>query len=328
MSLSETMNNKAHSNDHTFAVAIALTHDHALMACGFLAKLRYFHPQCDLFIITDQSSLQTASNIAEAFDAKKTVVTDNMGFDCLEWGPIVTSKFRVFDLPTNKPVVFLDIDQILAKPIDGFVKKFLESNVILAGGADDEPLCNQFQDGKTPEGLDPNITKVINTGAFITIPNQEMYEEIRLSIPRFSGLTRLPTQGLINGLLHEKGIPFDVYGDEFMIGPFNKNVIDPESAALVHLWTPRPPFMWPNPKRTGVDGDLTWEECVSNFEANGVRYPFERLRDEYMQQMFLFEKNYSELASTIEKPDLHNIHYHDFLDSKTNLLSVTQKFDV
>lgn len=304
-------------NDNQFAVAIALTHDHALMACGFLAKLRYFHPSCDLFVITDESSLQTATRVAKGFDAKAPVVTDKMGFDCLEWGPVVTSKFRVFDLPTDKPVVFLDIDQILAKPINSFVGKYLASDAIIAGGADDEPLGNQFKDGQTPPGLDPKANLVINTGAFIAMPDPAIFQMIKMAIPKFSGLTRLPTQGVINGLLYQNDLRFDVFGDEFMIGPFNKRVADqPSSAALIHLWTPRPPFIFPNPKRIGVDGNLTWEQCVEDFERkNRVKYPFIFLRNEYMAQMRLFEEKFSHLMPDIERPQGHLDQYRSYLVS-------------
>ncbi|MGR8934542.1 MAG: hypothetical protein ACU837_09175 [Gammaproteobacteria bacterium] len=63
-------------DDCKFAVAIAVTHDHALMACDLLAKLRHFHPGCDLYIFTDEPSLYTALKIAKGFDAEAPVVTD------------------------------------------------------------------------------------------------------------------------------------------------------------------------------------------------------------------------------------------------------------
>ncbi|MBG77466.1 MAG: hypothetical protein CL570_00335 [Alphaproteobacteria bacterium] len=316
-------------DDNQFAVAIALTHDHALMACGFLAKLRHFHPGCDLFIITDKPSLQTATEIAKGFDAKEPIVTDKMGFDCLEWGAIVTSKFRVFDLPTDKPVMFLDIDQILAKPVTSFVEKYLKSDAIIAGGADDEPLGNQFKGGQTPAGLDPNANLVINTGAFVTIPDPEIFQMIKRAIPEFSGSTRLPTQGLINGLLYQNDLRFDVYGDDFMIGPFNKRVLDkPSSATLIHLWTPRPPFMFPNPQRTGVDGNLTWKQCVIEFEeTHKEKYPYAYLRNEYMNQMRVFEEKFSRLVPNIERPQGHLNHYHKFLSAASNSQSSKLTFD-
>lgn len=306
-------------SDNEFAIVIALTHDHALMACGFLAKVRHFHPLCDLYIITDRHSLDTATRVAYGFGAKETIVTDEMGFDCLEWGTIVTSKFRVFDLPTDKPVVFLDIDQILTKPIDSFVHRFINSDCIIAGGSDDEPLGNQFLKGRIPVGLDPNATKVLNTGAFITRPNKKVFEMIKDEIPKFSGLVRLPTQGLINGFLYQRNLRFDTYKDDFMIGPFNSRVLDqPSTAALVHLWTPRPPFMFPNPHREGVDGDLTWVKCVSDFESKnlGKKYPFAFLRDSYMAQIEIFEERYSEIILNIERPLAHLNHYNIFLQSK------------
>lgn len=306
-------------NDRKFAVAIALTHDHALMACGFLAKLRHFHPGCDLYIITDAPSLKTAIKIAKGFDAKEPVVTDSMGFDCLEWGPIVTSKFRVFDLPTDKPVVFLDIDQILAKPLEPFIGKYLESGAVIAGGADDGSLGMQFKQGQTPAGIDPDATLVINTGAFIAIPDRHLFQTIKNEIPNFSGLTRLPTQGVINGILYQNDLHFEVFGDEFMIGAFNDRVVDqPSSATLIHFWSPKPPFLLPNPRRKNAGGNLSWEQCVVNFERRnaGRKYPFIFLRDEYMAQINLFEKRFSRAIPDIERPLGHRKHYTDYLYSK------------
>lgn len=299
-----------------FDIAIALTSDHALMACGFLAKLREFHPHNGIFIITDEKSVSTASNIAEAFNALEVVVTTSMGFNCLEWGEIVTSKFVVFNLPTNRPVVFLDIDQVITRDINVFVREFVDSGVLLAGGADDEPLRNQFQSGKIPEGLNGSETVVVNTGAFITRPNKDFFDLILRSIPKYSGTTRLPTQGLINGILYEENIPFKVYGDDFMIGPFNKHILDnPCSAALLHLWTPRPPFMFPNPKRVGVDGDLTWDQCVKDFEMTnlGVRYPICEIEYLYLEQMYLFESKFGSRLSSIERPAGHRKCYEEFV---------------
>lgn len=288
-----------------FAVAIALTSDHALMGCGFLAKLRQFHPRCDLFIFTDEESLDVAAAISGAFGGLPPVVTDRMGFDCLEWGSIVTSKFRVFSLPTEKPVLFLDIDQIITRALYSYVDFYVENQILIAGGADDELLGAQFRFGSTPLWLDPAEDKVINTGAFIARPDRDIFNLIRKSIPIYSGLTRLPTQGLLNGILHEYKIPYHVFGDDFMIGPFNRRICDiPTSAALIHLWTPRPPFMYPNPLRVGVDGDLTWEECVASFDHEvDTRYPYEHIRTLYLEQIELFETTVGMSMPMVIRPE-------------------------
>ena len=310
-----------------FDLAIAVTHDYALMACGFLAKLRFFHPRNDLYIITDEASKINAEEIACAFNAKNVVVTNHMGFECLEWGAIVTSKFRVFDLPTTRPVVFLDIDQILNAPLDGFVDRYIHSGVVIAGGQDDKPMHRQFQDGKLPAGLNPTETAIINTGAFIATPDKGFYKKILDAIPSYSGLIKLPTQGLINGLLYLDKIPFDVYGDDFMVGPFSPALLNRQNQpALIHLWTPRPAFVVPNPPRKGINGEITWENCVASFEcANQAPYPVFELKRMYMEQMRLFEQRYSHILPNVDRPEAHRFHYTEIFnnDAQQDVMRLT-----
>ena len=301
-----------------FAIAIAMTADHALMACGFLAKVRQYHPNNRLYIFTVEDSLEISAAIAKAFGGETPVLTDKMGMDCLEWGSIVTSKIRVFALETDLPVVFLDIDQVLTGPLDRFVVDYVRSGHVVAGGADDETLGGQFRAGSLPRDLDPTETRIINTGAFIARPDRKIFEGICHAMAEFSGLSRLPTQGLVNGFLYRNQIPFKVFGDEFMIGPFNSRVTDrPCSATLIHLWTPRPPFMYPNPRRPGVDGDLTWQTCVRDFErTNGVAYPYQLLRDLYMEQIAIFERSQGRMLAQVDRPDGHSRHFSDYVDSQ------------
>lgn len=299
------------NRDEQFAIAVAVTTDHALMACGFLSQLRHFHPTVDLFIFTDCETETLAHRIAKAFGARPPITTDDMGFSCEEWGPIVTAKFRVFSLPTERPVMFLDIDQIITKPLTPFVDRFLASGLFVAGGSDDEPMGNQFKAGCTPSWISPHEEKILNTGAFIARPRADLAALIERSIPEYRGIVRLPTQALINGILHRYSIPFDLYGDDFMIGPFNPRILDvPASATLLHLWTPRPPFMAPNPVRPGIDGSLTWRACVEAFEATtGQEYPTIWLRNAYMNQMEMFETRYAAVIPGVDRAPLHVHHY-------------------
>ncbi|MDX9690694.1 MAG: hypothetical protein RBT70_09605, partial [Alphaproteobacteria bacterium] len=76
--------------------------------------------------------------------------------------------------------------------------------------------------------------------------------------------------------------------------------------ALIHLWTPRPPFVVPNPPRKGVNGDITWEDCVALFErVNQELYPTAELKRMYMEQVRLFEQRYSHRLPDLHRPKAH-----------------------
>ncbi len=139
--------------EHSFVVAIALTQEYIPMACGLLAKLRDMHSDFDLYIITNQESYPEVVYVAEVFEAESVVVSEKINLNHKGWGEIVSAKLLVFGLPTLKPIIFLDVDQILLKPLNSFIHDYINSNVEIAGAKDNKQLGGQFIKGKLPKGL-------------------------------------------------------------------------------------------------------------------------------------------------------------------------------
>ena len=77
-----------------------------------------------------------------------------------------------------------------------------------------------------------------------------------------------------------------------------------------------------------MDGDLTWEQCVAEFETeNEVTYPYAFLRNQYMAQMKLFEERFSRRIPDIERPQGHLDHYQTFLRSDVSNKNNKLTFD-
>lgn len=266
-----------------FGVVVALTHEYLKMASGLLAALRREHPDIDLFIYTDAASVVTVKQLADAFSATDLTVQRVLSYPCGDWSPIVTVKFEIFGRRYPEPLVYLDVDQILYHGLSPFVDAFTRSGAILAGSSDDESFTEQFKLGASPLGIAPDAP-AINTGAFVFRTDPALHRLILNSLDYFSERGRLPTQSVINGLVQMEGLPLHLFGESFMAGPFSRRVLDqPRTSALIHFWTPRPPFMTPNPVR---QGEAPYEVLKYLFEERfGIPYPEQQLEQEYRNQL-------------------------------------------
>lgn len=265
-----------------FGVVMALTLDHLEMASGLLAALRLHHPDADLFLYTDAASPEIG-RLADVFSAADLTVQRSLPYACGDWNPIVTVKFDIFGLRYPEPLLYLDVDQILYQGLAPFVAAFARSGAALAGSPDDESFAEQFQPAAAPPGIAEDAP-AINTGAFLIRSDPALHRRILDSLGYFSGRGRLPTQSVINGLVQLDGLPLLLFGEEFMAGPFSRRVLDqPRSSALIHFWTPRPPFMKPSPVR---QGEATYAALKKSFgERYGVAYPEEQIEREYRSQL-------------------------------------------
>lgn len=266
-----------------FAVAMAFTYDYAEMAAGLLARVRQYHPLADLFLFTDEESYSAAKTLANAFSATDLRLASIRDYPCGDWNSIVTAKFDIFGLSYADPILFLDTDQILYRELTNFIEKFANSGAALAGSADDESFADQFKPGAALDGIAADAP-CINTGAFMIRADASLYRRVVKSLDYFAGRGRLPTQSVINGLAQIDRLPILLFGEDFMAGPFSAPVLHfPRTSALLHFWTPRPPFMKPNPIR---QGEISYEVLKRKFsDTFGEEYPEEQLRLEYVEQL-------------------------------------------
>lgn len=262
-----------------FAVVVALTTEYIEMALGILAALRFYHPEVDLIIYTDATSRSNVKSVADRFCATDLRIQPPTPFEFGDWNSIVSVKFDIFGLRYAHPILYLDVDQILYRSLAPYVDAFERSGALVAGSLDDEALGQQFKAGAIPLDIDINAP-AINTGAFFIRSDPAIHRRIRGSLDYFSARARLPTQSVINGLIQMDGLPLHVFGEDFMAGPFSRRVLDnPRTSALIHFWTPRPPFMKPSPVR---HGELTYDEMKDRFLVSfGVSYPEDELERDY-----------------------------------------------
>ena len=268
-----------------FAVAVALTSPYLAMAAGLLARLRALHPACDVFVYTDRASRADADRLAARVGAANVACPAPLDYDCGEWGGIVQAKFHVMGRNYGAPIVFLDVDQVLYRRLSPFVAEFIGSGAAIAGSPDDEGLPEQFQDGCAPPGACAGMP-AINSGAFMVRPDPGLHRLVTDALPRFAGRARLPTQAVINGVIHAEGVTLHRFGDDFMAGPFSPRVLErPRRCALIHFWTPRPPFMHPNAARSG---ERSYQSLTREFQRVwGVPYLEAELERDYRSQMAL-----------------------------------------
>jgi hypothetical protein len=257
------------------------------MASGLLARVRAFHPDCDLFIYTNAASRSSASRLARQVGATDLICPAKLDYDCGQWDSIVQAKFQLLGQPYSAPIVFLDVDQVLYCGLEPFVSAFAESGAMIGGSPDDETLAQQFEPGCVPSGVTAEMA-AINTGAFIVHPDRTFYRLVIDALPYFEGRARLPTQAVINGVVHAEKLPVRWFGDEFMAGPFSGRVLEvPRRCALIHFWSPRPPFMFPNVTRAG---ERSYHELKREFEqSQGAPYPEAQLEGDYRSQLMLGE---------------------------------------
>ncbi len=128
---------------------------------------------------------------------------------------------------------------------------------------------------------------------FITRSNTDLYELLLDAIEDYNNCILYPTQGLINGVIYQNQISKKIYGSELMIGPFDESILLPK-VALIHIWKPRPTFVYLDKSSVYNNEDAEWNDCIREFEFKykGSRYPVDYIKTVYHEQIDLFMQNY------------------------------------
>lgn len=248
------------------------------MTTAMVNAIAHYHPDCPIRIYVPDADRRAFAALEPRAELRSP---PDHRLNHGAFHPLIWTKMEAA-LADEEAVVVLDPDQILYRPLDALVATFLASGADFGASVDNETVAAQFK--RLPDVLAPHAERAgLSSGTMIVRPSQAMYDAYLDAARRFAADARYPDQAVLNILAYVEG-RWQPFGDELQLLHLSPAILDPEhGSCLVHLYTPRPDWCGPSPRRPN---EPCFAEACVEFEAEtGHPYPEARLRADFLARL-------------------------------------------
>lgn len=260
--------------------AIPFLDNYSRMARALSTSIKRLHPGSDLIALTIAPVGPAVRSTVHDVGFDDLIEYQDPGFDSAGYTAVVWTRLYLWDLPTDNPVVCLDADMQMYRPLaDDTVTRWQASGTAFGSFLDGNPRLDRHFAAEYKPVAAFGDAPAACVAFLILQPRPGITQKLVALAQAHDGHLICPEQAILNLYAAMHGGWLDLSA-ETVTQSWSPSVLhDPPLTPLIHFGSPRPAFFGPSPLRYG---DPEYEVALERFrQQTGHPFPVDRFRMEF-----------------------------------------------